>query len=122
MSTSHPLEIILTPNKPAITEQGNQPLQVLVRLRPQQDPSQVRTPVSLALVVDRSGSMLGGKLQAALDCTRELITRLHDDDEVSIITYDDSVDVLLPLTSVEAARGVPHRCYHQYSRHWSGFQ
>ena len=106
MSTSHPLEIILTPNKPAITEQGNQPLQVLVRLRPQQDPSQVRTPVSLALVVDRSGSMLGGKLQAALDCTRELITRLHDDDEVSIITYDDSVDVLLPLTSVEAARGV----------------
>ena len=109
MNTSHPLEIILTPNKLALAETGNQPLQVLVRLRPQPDPSQVRTPVSLAIVIDRSSSMSGGKLRAALDCTRELVGRLHDDDEVSIITYDTEVDVLLPLTSVEIVRGVINR-------------
>lgn len=38
MSTTYPLEIILTPNKTALSETGTQPLQVLVRLRPQQDP------------------------------------------------------------------------------------
>ena len=51
MSTPYPLEIILTPNKPALADAGTQPLQVLVRLRPQQDPSQVRTPISLAIVI-----------------------------------------------------------------------
>ena len=106
MSTPFPLEIILTPNKPALAERGTQPLQVLVRLRPKQDPSQVRTPISLAIVIDRSSSMSGGKLHAALDCTRELIERLHDNDEVSIIAYSHEVDVLLPLSSVQTVRGV----------------
>ena len=106
MSKPYPLEVILTPNKPALAETGTQPLQVLVRLRPKQDPSQVRTPISLAIVIDRSGSMSGGKLRAALDCTRDLIGRLHDNDEVSIITYDDEVDVLLPLSPVETVRGL----------------
>lgn len=109
MSTPYPLEVILTPNKPALVETGTQPLQVLVRLRPQSNPNQVRTPISLAIVIDRSSSMSGGKLRAALECTRELIRCLHDDDEVSIITYDDEVDVLLPLSSVEAVRGVMTR-------------
>ena len=106
MSTPYPLEIILTPNKPALAEAGTQPLQVLVRLRPQPNPNQVRTPISLAIVIDRSGSMSGGKLRAAIDCTRDLIGRLHDEDEVSIIIYDNDVDVLLPLSSVQAVRGV----------------
>jgi Ca-activated chloride channel family protein len=35
-----------------------------------------------------------------------LIGRLHDEDEVSIVTYDDDVNVLLPLSSVESVRGV----------------
>ena len=106
MSTPYPLEIILTPNKPALADAGTQPLQVLVRLRPQQDPSQVRTPISLAIVIDRSSSMSGGKLHAALDCTRELIERLHDNDEVSIIAYSHEVELLLPLSSVQTVRGV----------------
>ena len=106
MSKPYPLEVILTPNKPALAETGTQPLQVLVRLRPKQDPSQVRTPISLAIVIDRSSSMSGGKLHAALDCTRELIERLHDNDEVSIIAYSHEVELLLPLSSVQTVRGV----------------
>ena len=107
MSTPYPLEVILTPNKPALAETGTQPLQVLVRLRPQPNPNQVRTPISLAIVIDRSGSMSGGKLRAAIDCTRDLIGRLHDEDEVSIIIYDDDVDVLLPLSSVSEQSSPP---------------
>jgi len=108
MNISYPLEVVLTPNKAALAEGGSDPLQVLVRLRPQKNSRQVRTPLSLAIVIDRSGSMAGGRLRAAIDCTKDLINRLHADDEVSIVIYDDEVEVLMPLSSAESARSLMH--------------
>ena len=104
MSANHPLEIVLTPLKAGLVSDANARLQVLVRLRAQDDPAITRTPLSLAIVIDRSGSMSGEKLIAAKECTRELINRMHDDDEVSIVVYDTSVDVVLELMPVRSAR------------------
>lgn len=49
-----------------------------------------RVPVSLAVVIDASGSMEGEKIEHARDAARTLLARLSDGDVVSIISYDTS--------------------------------
>ena len=99
-----PLDIILTPVKSALVDTDQNYLQVLARLRAPKDTSIPLTPLSIAIVIDRSGSMRGDKLTAAKECTLEFIERMNDDDEVSIVTYDTAVEVILPLTIVASAR------------------
>ncbi len=57
-----------------------------------------RTAVNLAIVLDRSGSMRGAKLQEAREAAILAVERLHSDDIVSIVTYDSTVNVLMPAT------------------------
>ena len=53
-----------------------------------------RTPVNLALVLDRSGSMSGPRILAAKEAARLAIARLSSDDVVSLVAYDHNVSVL----------------------------
>ncbi len=57
-----------------------------------------RTPANIALVIDRSGSMQGEKIQQAKEAARMAVDRLNGDDIVSVIVYDDTVNVLVPAT------------------------
>jgi Ca-activated chloride channel family protein len=59
-----------------------------------------RTPVNIAIVLDRSGSMAGEKLRKAKEAAIMAIDRLNNDDIVSVIAYDDMVRVLVPATKV----------------------
>ncbi|MDH5671238.1 MAG: VWA domain-containing protein [Myxococcales bacterium] len=63
-----------------------------------------RPPLSLAVVVDVSGSMVGRKLDFVRDGLSQLIDGLRDVDELAIITYSDAARVLLPMTGVELER------------------
>ena len=66
MSTND-LNIVITPIKPALLDAENSSLQVLVRIGVPGDKPRARVPLSVAMVIDRSGSMQGGRLQAAKD-------------------------------------------------------
>ncbi len=57
-----------------------------------------RSPLNVAIVLDKSGSMSGAKLAAAKEAAVMALRRLGDRDIVSIITYDSTVDVLVPAT------------------------
>lgn len=57
-----------------------------------------RIPANIAIVLDRSGSMAGEKLDAARGAAIDAIRRLSRDDIVSVVTYDDTVEVLVPAT------------------------
>ncbi len=59
-----------------------------------------RKPLSLALVLDRSGSMAGEKLEATLSAAGRLVDRLSPEDHLCIVTYDDDAAVLVPPTPV----------------------
>lgn len=62
--------------------------------------STARPPVNLALVLDRSSSMSGDKFDKAKLAASMVIDRLSTNDIVSIITYDSTVEVLVPATKV----------------------
>lgn len=57
-----------------------------------------RAPINVAIVLDRSGSMQGAKLERAKEAAIGAIDRLHDDDIVSVVAYDSTVDVIVPAT------------------------
>jgi Ca-activated chloride channel family protein len=57
-------------------------------------------PVNLGLVIDRSGSMHGDKIEKAKQAALVVVDSLGDQDYLSIVTYDDEVDVLVPATRV----------------------
>lgn len=54
-------------------------------------------PTDLVVVVDRSGSMAGEKLQYARDAVAALADELQPEDRLAIVSYDDTVTVDAPL-------------------------
>jgi Ca-activated chloride channel family protein len=67
-------------------------------------PGATRAPLNLAIVLDRSGSMAGDKIERARASAKQLVERLADEDRVSIVTYATDYAVDLPLTRVGDAR------------------
>jgi Ca-activated chloride channel family protein len=66
-----------------------------------------RAPLNLAVVVDRSGSMDGAKIDAVKTALSRLIDKLDERDRLAIVMFDDQVDLLLastPVTDREAIR------------------
>jgi Ca-activated chloride channel family protein len=61
-------------------------------------PPQVTVPLNFCLVLDRSGSMQGAKLDAMKAATRRVIETLTPSDIVSIVIFDDTVQTLVPAT------------------------
>ena len=106
-TTGHPgLQVSLTPIKSAIRADGRTDLDVLLRVQAPAGPavSAKRLPLTLALVIDRSGSMADGKLDAAKACVLDLVRQLKPEDEVGVIIYDEQVDVLMPLAGAASAQ------------------
>lgn len=100
------LEVVLNTRKTVVTRNSGESLDVLLRLRAheEQEVGRARTPLAISLVIDRSGSMNDGKLEEAKRCAMDLLNRLQDNDQVSVIIYDDRVDVLLETMSARIAK------------------
>lgn len=58
------------------------------------------TPLNLALVIDRSGSMSGNKLQQAKEAAEQILGLMRAKDSVSVIAYDDVVEIVAEADSV----------------------
>jgi Ca-activated chloride channel family protein len=60
-----------------------------------------RTPLNLAVVLDRSGSMTGAKLEKTKQAAMQLVDRLAPNDIFSLVTFSDEARVLVPAQRVE---------------------
>ena len=99
------MKIVINPIRPVLSN-IDQDFHVLVRLQSEHQEGFQRTPLSLALVVDRSGSMQGAKLNEAKRCVIDLIKRMNPEDHVGLVQYDSHVDTILPLTPVEQVSSI----------------
>jgi Ca-activated chloride channel family protein len=57
-------------------------------------PETGRAPITVALVIDRSGSMAGRALEVVKECAGYLIRRLGPSDQLALVAYDDEVHLL----------------------------
>jgi Ca-activated chloride channel family protein len=62
-----------------------------------------RGPVRLGLVIDRSGSMSGGKLDTAKRAALGALDRLEPTDTVAVVVFDSEVDVIQRAAPATAA-------------------
>lgn len=65
-----------------------------------------RTPVNVAIVLDRSGSMAGERIAAAKEAANMALGRLAREDVVALVAYNHEVDVLAPARTVADQEGL----------------
>ena len=86
---------------------------VLVRIVAPAKPADVaetpRAPLDLSLVIDRSGSMSGGPLEAALESAARIVRGLRADDRVAVVAFDSTIEVVQPLTHVTDREAIVNR-------------
>jgi Ca-activated chloride channel family protein len=64
---------------------------------PAQPLTQRARPTAFTVVLDRSGSMGGGPIEHAKQACREVIKNLRQEDYFSLVVFDDSAQVIIPL-------------------------
>jgi Ca-activated chloride channel homolog len=97
-SASPPPDVTLrvTPERDYIYRLGPRELIVQVEVEARKSDDARRAPMNLAIVLDRSGSMEGAKLEKARQAAAMAVDKLGDDDFFSLVTYDDQTDLLIP--------------------------
>lgn len=86
---------------------GGYMVHALLRVEGDAPTERGRTPLNLSLVLDRSGSMAGEKLHAARQAAAMLTRRLSPEDTVSVVAFDDAVDVVALPAIGEAQEALP---------------
>jgi Ca-activated chloride channel homolog len=81
-----------------------------------QNKNEKRIPLNLSIVIDRSGSMHGDKINFVKQSAKFAIDNLTPEDYVSIIAYDDVVEVLQPAIKVENKQAIKQKIDKLYDR------
>jgi len=102
--------VLLTPRRPALLSGFDNTVDLLLRLQAPAAPPVTfeRSPLNLAIVLDRSGSMGGRPIDEAKRCAGMIIDRLGARDRAALVVYDGDIDVLVP-TTLTADKAVFHR-------------
>jgi Ca-activated chloride channel homolog len=73
---------------------------LLLEIQPSQVVAQVRMPVNVSFVIDRSGSMKGDKMDRVRKATSMALELLNEQDIVSVVIFDHRNEVLIPAVTV----------------------
>ncbi len=99
-SDQEPVRLKLELDRPVLPVDSRETVIVKVGLDGVRPRGVRRSPVNLALVIDKSGSMSGEKIARAREAALEAVRRLSPDDLVSLVVYDNGVRVLVPSRRV----------------------
>lgn len=108
-----PLVLRVTPSHeylPCIGEP--QILYLLVEILASDESKGLRLPLNLCLVLDRSTSMKGNRLQQVKEAARYIVDQLQPEDILSLVVFDDRAELVLPgrpgLDQVAARSAINH--------------
>ncbi len=89
------LDITLTPSRDKIAvSEAEQRLYMLVEVRPPKQSSGQQLPLNLCMVVDRSTSMQGQRLEAVRTALELTVEKLTSSDILSIVSFSDRAEVV----------------------------
>jgi Ca-activated chloride channel homolog len=81
-----------------ILRNASRPVHLVARLTaPAQPLTQRARPTAFTIVLDRSGSMQGAPIEHAKQACREVIKNLRPEDYFSLVVFDSSAQVVIPL-------------------------
>jgi Ca-activated chloride channel family protein len=95
---ARPVDLEVQVSQPKLLAGASRTTHVFVGLTGREAATDRRAPLNVAIVLDRSGSMSGRKMEEAKHAATMAIGRMRDDDIVSVVAYQSTVDVLVPAT------------------------
>ncbi len=101
-SAGETLHLNLVPDREILLKGSPQEVVVKIDLNAIADRQKHRrTPLNRAVVLDKSGSMTGAKLEKTKQAAMLLVDRLAPDDIFSLVIFSDEAQVLVPAQRVE---------------------
>jgi Ca-activated chloride channel family protein len=85
----------VTPDREYVYKAGSREVIVQVEIEGRKADDARRVPMNLAIVLDRSGSMEGAKIEKARQAAAMAVDKLNDDDIFSLVTYDSETNLLI---------------------------
>jgi Ca-activated chloride channel family protein len=96
------LQLQLVPERGYVVKHSPQEVVIKIDLSAIDERKKVRrTPLNLAVVLDKSGSMTGAKLEKTKQAAMQLVDRLAPNDIFSLVIFSDRAQVLVPAQKVE---------------------
>lgn len=82
---------------------GDREQDIAVTITMPREARRERSPVSLAIVIDRSGSMEGEPLANAKAAAAKLVDSLDENDAFTVVTYSSETETVVPLTRASSS-------------------
>ncbi len=98
------LTLRVAPERDVIYNSGSREVVVQIDLDGRRPEHGKRAPMNLAVVLDRSGSMQGAKIEKARQAACVAVDSLSDNDFFSLVTFDNATDVLIAPERVGGSR------------------
>lgn len=90
-----------TPERTTVLKSAEGETVIQVELKAGDAKKKRTTPLNLSLVLDRSGSMQGAKLEKAKQAAMEAVDQLGAEDYFSLVVYDNEAEVFITPQKVE---------------------
>lgn len=102
--------IELIPLRAAVCSERSTTLDVIVRIIPPEVEAKIERPtLNIGLVIDRSGSMQGQKIEYARQAACYAVEQLSHCDRISVTIYDDQIDTLVASTHATNKANIIHQ-------------
>ncbi len=93
----------LIPDREGVCLDSETTLDLLIRVTPPRlERAEHRPELNLSLVLDRSGSMQGEKMEMTRKAASMAVRSLRDEDRVSVVLFDEEIETLVPCTKATA--------------------
>jgi len=107
---SSPLQISIqtSRNRLAFSDTA-QLIYMLVEIQSPEQHLDTRRPLNISLVIDRSTSMRGARIQNVKTAVELILSKLMPDDAISVISFSDRAEVILPAGKIKNVQALMAR-------------